>query len=208
MTELYERLGVSPDDDLDTIKLAYRNLSKTHHPDVGGDQNTFALIAEAWEVLGNSVKRKQYDRTGVIPEPLDRAYHEALGFLAHLTDQAITQILDKNLEDLPGDLVSDMKRFIQEKITEAEQTLHKLKISPMLYAKMREKIHVKDEDYDGPNPILGAIDQREAKDGKRKEQVENSLVVLNKATEILDKFGCDFPRIGWQSTATAYTVSW
>lgn len=42
-------LGVSQGASLDEIKRAYRDLVKVHHPDVGGDRDTFERVQRAYE---------------------------------------------------------------------------------------------------------------------------------------------------------------
>lgn len=63
----YQVLGVSPGDSEDTIKRAYRNAAKKCHPDTHpGDRQAeerFKEIGEAYRILGNSQKRKEYDET-------------------------------------------------------------------------------------------------------------------------------------------------
>lgn len=44
-------LGVLPGADEQTIKLAYRNLVKKHHPDAGGDEKQFIKLQAAYELL-------------------------------------------------------------------------------------------------------------------------------------------------------------
>ena len=44
-------LGVGPDASLDEIRNAYREKSKKHHPDVGGDEWAFRMVSRAYEVL-------------------------------------------------------------------------------------------------------------------------------------------------------------
>jgi DnaJ domain len=44
-------LGVAPDAPSDEIHEAYRSKSKKHHPDVGGDDWAFRIVARAYEVL-------------------------------------------------------------------------------------------------------------------------------------------------------------
>lgn len=61
MINYYDALGVDSTASSDTIKKAYRTLSKQHHPDMGGDDAKFKEIAEAYEHLSNDVKRAQYD---------------------------------------------------------------------------------------------------------------------------------------------------
>jgi curved DNA-binding protein CbpA len=62
MINYYETLGVQPGASSDEIKAAYRTLVKRYHPDVeGGDPVLFARVAEAYEVLSESKRRKQFD---------------------------------------------------------------------------------------------------------------------------------------------------
>lgn len=60
----YEILGVGRDATTDEIKKAYRKLARKHHPDAGGDEETFKKINEAYEVLSDKEKREQYDAFG------------------------------------------------------------------------------------------------------------------------------------------------
>jgi len=64
----YEILGVSKDANSEDIKKAYRNLSKKYHPDVNpqGEQK-FKEIAEAYSILSDDQKRKQYDNPSSNP---------------------------------------------------------------------------------------------------------------------------------------------
>lgn len=66
--EYYEILGVSKDASEDDIKKAYKNLAKEHHPDVAKNkeeaEKKFKEINEAYQVLKDPQKRKQYDQFG------------------------------------------------------------------------------------------------------------------------------------------------
>lgn len=66
MKDLYKTLGVAEDADEAAIKKAYRKLAKEYHPDItGGDKRKterFKEINEAYDVLGDAKKRKEYDR--------------------------------------------------------------------------------------------------------------------------------------------------
>lgn len=59
--DYYKILGVDWDSDQETIKKAFRTLSKEHHPDHGGDENKFKEINEAHSVLSDPEKREDYD---------------------------------------------------------------------------------------------------------------------------------------------------
>jgi len=64
----YEILGVSRNASQDEIKKAYRNLARKHHPDVNRDdpeaESRFKDINEAYEVLSDPDKRRNYDTFG------------------------------------------------------------------------------------------------------------------------------------------------
>jgi curved DNA-binding protein len=62
MADYYNILGVAESASNDDIKKAYRKLAKQHHPDKNnGDDSRFKEIADAYETLGDSKKRKEYD---------------------------------------------------------------------------------------------------------------------------------------------------
>ena len=69
--DFYKELGVSKDASQDEIKKAYRKLARAHHPDSNpGDtakHEKFKAVAEAYDVVGDSEKRKQYDELRAAP---------------------------------------------------------------------------------------------------------------------------------------------
>ena len=66
MRSLYEVLGVERNADPGEIRKAYLKLSKTEHPDKGGDAERFKSISQAYETLSDEQKRNYYDQTGQI----------------------------------------------------------------------------------------------------------------------------------------------
>lgn len=57
----YEILGIDKGASQEDIKKAFRELSKQHHPDHGGDEEKFKELNEAHSVLSDPEKRKDYD---------------------------------------------------------------------------------------------------------------------------------------------------
>lgn len=66
--DYYEVLGVDKNADEETLKKAYRQLAKKYHPDVNpGNKEAeakFKEASEAYAVLSDPEKRKQYDQFG------------------------------------------------------------------------------------------------------------------------------------------------
>jgi len=62
--DYYDILGVSRTATADEIKKAFRKQARKHHPDAGGSEAKFKEINEAYEVLSDEEKRKQYDSYG------------------------------------------------------------------------------------------------------------------------------------------------
>ena len=72
----YDRLGVKPSASPDQIRLAYRRLAKTTHPDAGGTEAAMAALTEAYQTLSDPIARLDYDRELAGPPPGESpSYH-------------------------------------------------------------------------------------------------------------------------------------
>lgn len=62
MPHFYGVLGIASNADKTQVKIAFRNLAKTCHPDVrGGDELLFKEISQAYTTLINPARRAAYD---------------------------------------------------------------------------------------------------------------------------------------------------
>src|SRR6478735_3908288 len=63
--DFYQVLGVAKDASAADVKKAYRKLARENHPDSHpgnkAAEDRFKAIAEAYDVVGDTDKRKQYD---------------------------------------------------------------------------------------------------------------------------------------------------
>ncbi len=72
MSDLYDQLNVPRDASADDVKRAYRRKAREHHPDAGGDEETFKAVTHAYTVLADPQTRARYDRTGDDGTPRSR----------------------------------------------------------------------------------------------------------------------------------------
>ena len=61
MINYYEILKVPDFSSYEIIKQNYKNLMLESHPDKGGDSDKFELIREAYELMKDDNKKKEYD---------------------------------------------------------------------------------------------------------------------------------------------------
>ena len=66
-TDPYTTLGVDKTATKDQIKKAYYDRAKQHHPDVGGDPESFLPVKLAYETLIDDERRAFFDTFGEIP---------------------------------------------------------------------------------------------------------------------------------------------
>lgn len=82
MSTLYAVLGVDPQAEIATIRSAYRELARRHHPDFGGDSRRMMSLNEAWHVLSDPERRASYNTqiTRPAPRPSKRDGHTVMDF--------------------------------------------------------------------------------------------------------------------------------
>jgi molecular chaperone DnaJ len=70
--DYYEILGVPRDASPDEIKAAFRRLARKHHPDVNPDdpeaEEKFKNVGEAYAVLSDANKRREFDQFGRVSD--------------------------------------------------------------------------------------------------------------------------------------------
>lgn len=94
----YSVLGVSEDASNETIKKAYRSLALQYHPDKNPEgEERFKEISEAYEILSDPGRRKEYDRTG---------------FVRNYTISSPMQTFREVFTDMPEEVVDAMKSLV------------------------------------------------------------------------------------------------
>lgn len=121
--DYYETLGVSPNADLSYIQTVYRRLAKIYHPDLNEGDKEFANakmaeLNEAWAVLSDPIKRKEFDSNR--NEPVS-ASDETLFKSILLNYSEIEEYPEVSVNELP------FEKFLCNINITIEQALNKIK---------------------------------------------------------------------------------
>lgn len=102
----YKTLGINRDATEAEIKKAYRRASMQAHPDKGGSKEAFIAVSEAYQVLSDPGKRREYDRTGSAPKGhRTQSFDEAEAMLKKFLDELEEIISDEGKLDSSIDSV-------------------------------------------------------------------------------------------------------
>jgi DnaJ-class molecular chaperone len=126
---LYKLLELSPDCTSEEIKHAYRTLAQIHHPDKGGDEETFKKIKMAYETLSDPQRRANYDATGNYEQPKD-VNAEVMNELANLLHHFINKmdpITDDLIMMMKGDIIEGIKN-VNNNIDEITKQIQKFEL--------------------------------------------------------------------------------
>lgn len=135
----YEILGVSIDATLEEIKSKYKQLANIHHPDKGGDEETFKLINLAYDILSDPIKRQNFQSDGIFftDTSIEKDAHLKIEqlFFTHLENYNpdvgnFIQILNTD--------VQHQKQNVRKEIDNCKRYIFKLE-------KIKNKIKLKEE---------------------------------------------------------------
>ncbi|TKB57827.1 MAG: hypothetical protein E8D49_12565 [Nitrospira sp.] len=121
--DFYRVLGVSRDASDDAIKKAYRKLVFQHHPDRNPDsahaESKIRELNAAYEVIGESEKRRTYDRLNWGEE----AARDEAADPAVILDEMEKKLFDEGRKEVFAILMKDVKRIKAELAVIRERTV-------------------------------------------------------------------------------------
>lgn len=125
--ELYKDLGVDKNASQDEIKRAYRQQSKIHHPDKGGDVERFKRISGAHHILGDASRRKKYDETGET-KVVDARQEKKSAIMQAIIDQKSKEFVLSPLQKLVGfeEKIHDKRNALKAKMESVQEDIDKL----------------------------------------------------------------------------------
>jgi len=182
--DLYSRLDVDEKATREQIKKAYRKKAKKMHPDVGGSNEEFALITEAFAVLYNNHRRAEYDRMGSFNDvPEERRIKEAA--VTNLCSLFKGVVDENGKKVLSSDVITIMKSFVSTVIGEHKSGIENLNKKKELYKNILKRIMYVGDEFDALSSIV-------EEDLKSIEFAINNLMfdikVSGKILEILDDY--------------------
>ena len=98
--DYYNILEINKTATAEDIKKSYRKMSLKHHPDrKGGDSEMFKKVNEAYEVLSDPQKKRQFDVTGSAE---GNPFMGGMGGMPHDVDQIFSSIFGGGFPGMPG----------------------------------------------------------------------------------------------------------
>lgn len=187
----YQVLGVKRDAGPKDIKDAYRRLSKTAHPDMGGDAETFERITFARDVLLDADRRALFDRTGTLNYmAASQIDGEAIRMLTEVIGNVLMQDSDPNKHPLIEPIVN----WATEGITKAEQQNELLDRARERAERMAKKFRLKDGGT-GPNIMADICRRKIADAGVAIERNELTIKITRRVLEIIQNHAFDFDQV-------------
>lgn len=182
----YEILGIEKNATEEEIKKAYRDLSKIHHPDAGGESEDFKRIAEAYKLLSDHSSREHYDQYGFGPESEEaKRMVIVMNSLCTVWDNIASSLTPKQLERY--DLIGIMKTAVKKKIVQQESTVEETKQVldriEKLVKVIEERLERKPSKKPLPNFFLETLKKRMA---ITKGELKDHLYSLDIAKEMHD----------------------
>ena len=131
----YQVLGVASHASFAEIKAAYRELVKRHHPDTGGDEEKIVELNAAWELLGDSERRKNYDlinpeKTIIAKEAQQRGARNARASVAARVANAHSSEVDDALSRWLNQVYAPIDRLLAQVINPFPAQLRDLSADP------------------------------------------------------------------------------
>lgn len=175
----YAILGIDKNADRDEIKRAFRELSKMHHPDTGGDSSVYARITWAYTILKDDERRKAHDNNENAMEPtVDQKAYKLIGHI-------FTEMLNTHEDIIYRDIVEEIDANIKTGISKIKETQRNIKKR----LKTLDEIEKRTEaDSDVSNVFVSVVREQRMSMEKKKESVNIDLEVYTRAVELLTCF--------------------
>jgi DnaJ-class molecular chaperone len=149
----YIILGVDKNSSVDEIKKAFKQKSKTAHPDHGGSLEDFDALKKAYEILTDDSKRRMWDEyrladnldieneakmvaSQIAVQTLD-TYPDNCNF-----DKEMAEVFEKCLQDISDQIRDSMRK--KERLEKRFRAIHKKPVDDFISIDIERVINAKD----------------------------------------------------------------
>lgn len=186
----YEALGVARDATAEQIRTAHRRAAKRHHPDQGGDAETFDLIQRAFAILRDPAKRRIFDETGAFDEQAQATLEQRARTAARLALMAVVM----GAQDLVRiDLISAALQYLKVQVEglETQRNQFERNLDRLVVARGRLR-----NLSDHPDVVSNMFDAQDSDLRGAIGKVDEELRVQEAAEEILKRYSYAFEMDG------------
>jgi len=130
--DLYQLLGVPRNASQDDIKRAFRRLARTYHPDFNPEdplaERMFREVQQAYEIVGDPLRRSQYDRHGLAYFRRGEGNGSPVRSPQHMVNDFIEQMLRREFN--PRRRGEDLRYYLSITLEEAARGAERLLTIP------------------------------------------------------------------------------
>jgi hypothetical protein len=184
MKNPYTSLRVKKNATSEQIKKAYYLQSKAYHPDVNSDagaEKRFKEIAEAYAILSDPEKRKEFDETGTI----GKKQNETTELLQYFNSRILNYVIGNlSLEDLMNyDITDTVKDVIKIDIGDCKRELKEITNNKLKLDTFIKRINHTSESEFIINGFESILAQIEFAEKNKIKNIEFYELALKYATE-------------------------
>lgn len=186
---LYDDLGVAANAAADTIRAAHRRMVKKHHPDKGGDRESFDKVQRAYLILRDPKTRQRYDETGESEVAPDNELGEIAAMIVAAFDGA-TGECGGQFDTV--DLIASMRNHLSARLQNAKANMENLKAGETAINKIMKRLSYKGEKSD---LIAGMLNNRLRDSKAAQGAVSKEIETIERAQEYAKDYGYTFDRV-------------
>jgi curved DNA-binding protein CbpA len=181
--DLYDALGVKRDARTEDIRRAYRKVAKKAHPDGGGSIESFALVRQALDTLGDDARRAHYDQTGEIDEkPVDTKEAVALQIVINVIDRVLNECVKQGRPPESCDVIESAMLNLKNDLKAMPGRLAEMRIGAAMMRKLAKRFRGKKKAENRIGPLFEQRAVQCERDerilAQEKENIERALAIL------------------------------
>jgi curved DNA-binding protein CbpA len=181
--DLYKILGLEKTATKEEISKAFRELAKTHHPDVGGDGELFKAMSHAYSILTNDRAKIAYDQSGTeepfspVTKGIEVARSEFFRAISKYKGQAVNY-----------DLIDEAKKEVNTQIQKARELIANADLAVNNLKKIQKRLKIKKKKKKVPEVLISALNAQIISIRQDIVRLGEDIEAFKVALEILNQY--------------------